>query len=197
MTVSMTQAIVATFQSLMSELHTCLPGRIEKYTQSTQKANVQPLLKKKYKDGTVESLPVLVNVPVVFPRTKSAGITFPISKGDGALLIFCERSTERWLSDGGEVEPGDPRKFDLSDAIAIPGLYSFSDSNIATSPSDLEIQNRDGAVAIGSNTTLVTQTLDGLVTGKSINPFTGTPYALLPGPNANGKNTSLKVRAEF
>lgn len=38
---------------------------------------------------------------------------------------------------------------------------------------------------------------DGLVTGLSVDPATGIPFSLLPGPNTKGKNVSLVVRGEL
>lgn len=195
--VTLSQAIENTFMTLISNLHTCLPGRIETYDFKRQKATVKPLIKKKFFGGNISPLPILTNVPVVFPRTKKAGITFPLSRGDGVLIVFSERSLEAWYSSGDDSEPQDSRKFDLSDAICIPGLYSFNQGNIASNNNSVEIQNKDGEIGLGQDTSKTTIVFDGLVTGKSINPFTGTPYSQLPGVNANGKNTSLKVRAEF
>lgn len=191
------QVLENTFLALMSEINTCLPGRIESYEVSSQKCTVKPLIKKKFFDGQALELPIIVEVPVQFSRSKNAGMTFPLKRGDTGFIIFSQRSMERWLASGEDVEPGDPRKFDLTDAIFIPGIFSFNIKNIANNNKDLEIQNRTGEVALGNDTSKTLISTDGLVTGKSINPFTGTPYALLPGANALGKNTSLKVRAEF
>jgi len=148
---TLSSALNTVFESLISDVHTALPGRIEKYEYATQKAQVKPLIKRKYLDGEVLELPVLVNVPVVFPRTKNSGITFPLTKGDGVLVIFTERALERWKSSGGDSEPGDRRKFDLSDGIAIPGCFSFKDANIASNNEDLEIHHNGFRIVIKKN----------------------------------------------
>jgi hypothetical protein len=188
---TLTQAVKTTINSILSEMHTCLPGRIEKYDYSNQKATVKPLIKKVYLNDDVLEIPVLVNVPIVFPRSKTSGITFPLNKGDGVLIVFSERSLERWYSSGEDSEPGDPRKFDLSDAIAIPGLFSFAQSNIAHNNDDVEIQNRNGSVALGSDTSNTQKLIDGVLTGKTLDQVTGLPY------NSVTTNMSQKVRAEF
>jgi hypothetical protein len=148
---TLAQAIANTFEALMSEIHTCLPGSVESYDYKTQKATVKPLIRKKYLDGASVEIPPLTNVPVIFPRTKKAGITFPISKGDGVLIVFAERSLERWYGTGEVSDPGDQRKFDLSDAVAIAGLYSFVDQNIASNNNDLEVQNEGQKITIKKN----------------------------------------------
>lgn len=148
---TLSDALVTTFWSLLASIHTCMPGRIESYEFKTQKASVKPLLKKKFLDGDVIEIPPLVNVPVVFPRTSTAGVTFPLKKGDGVLLVFAERSLERWYSSGLDSEPGDSRKFDLSDAIAIPGLFSFAQANLARNNTDLVVENEGQKITIKPN----------------------------------------------
>lgn len=112
----------------ISNMHTCLPGKIVSYDYTEQKATVQPLLKKKYADDEIQSLPEITNVPVVFPSGTNFSMHWPLNNDDSVLLFFSERSLDNWLSTGGEVAPSDPRKFDLSDAIAIPGLIPFPDT---------------------------------------------------------------------
>jgi hypothetical protein len=145
-------AIETTVMTLLAaNIHTCLPGRIETYEFKKQKATVKPLIKRKYVDDTVQELPVLTNVPVVFPRTKKSGITFPLIRGDGVLIVFSERALERWKSSGDDTEPGDSRKFDLSDGLAIPGLFSFADNNLASNNNDLEIHHNGFKIVIKKN----------------------------------------------
>ena len=203
---TLADAIVNTFWSLISSIHTCLPGRIEKYTRTEQKANVKPLIKKKYLDGTAVEFPVIPNVPIVFPRTKRGGITFPLEQGDGVLLVFSERALDRWLSSGEDVEPGDYRKFDLSDAIAIPGLFSFKQPNLATNDDDVEIHNegqritikKNGDIEIGVDVKkLVTETFATLFDNHVHNvSVAGTPSAQLgttSSPTAMAGSTPISV----
>ena len=145
------QTLTAAFNNKLSELNTCLPGRIEKYDYKTQKADIKPLIKKKYKSGTVEPLPVIVNVPVIFPRTADTMIHFPLNRGDGVIIMFAQRSIDTWLSKGGDSEPGDPRKMDLSDAIAIPGLYDFKAPTLALDNTNFRIRFKTGKITINPN----------------------------------------------
>lgn len=156
--------------SVLNSLHTATPGQIVSYDHTQNKAIVQPLLNKAYKTGSKE-MPLLNNVPIVFPK----GIYFPILPGDNVLLIFCERSIDLWKSVGGQVTPDDPRKFDLNDAVAIPVLQTFNadfsqnngtDFSINFNGSKISIsQNGDvqiktgGRVAIGNITTELLQVL--------------------------------------
>lgn len=119
----------------MSDVHVALPGRITSYDSTTQKASVKPLIKRGYMDEegerAAESLPVVTDVPVMFPGAGSYRITFPISSGDTGLLVFCSASLDRWLVRGGEVDPEDDRRNTLSDAVFYPGLRSFNSTSPA------------------------------------------------------------------
>lgn len=141
-------AIEAVVSNVLSGVHTCLPGRIESYDESEQKANVQPLIKKRYADGELVNLPIIVNVPVIFMRGGGALFSFPISVGDGVLLFFAERNIDLWLTKGGVVEPPDRRKFDLSDCIALPGLVDFANGDFPANNDDVMLRYSGGSVAI-------------------------------------------------
>jgi len=139
-----------TVKAALLDMHTCLPGRIEKVDKNSGKADVQPLLKRKFADGTVVNLPVIKNAPIATYRAGDAFISLPIKKGDKGMLIFAERSLDLWKLSEGIVNPNDVRKFDLSDAVFYPGLYSFGETIPAPAGDDLLIRNLRGDVLIGS-----------------------------------------------
>ncbi|MCK4521362.1 MAG: hypothetical protein KAU20_02225 [Nanoarchaeota archaeon] len=145
---SLTEAIENVVWNILSDLHTCIPAVIEKYDHKTHKADVKPMITKTYTDGTEMKLPVISSVPVVFPRSKEASFTFPIKKGDGVLLVFSERPLDTWLSTGKESPPNDGRKFDLTDAIAIVGLFSFEEPALEDNNEDALIKYKDSEIRI-------------------------------------------------
>lgn len=126
---SLSEPIARALDILSGNINVSIPGRVEAYDAAKQRASVKPLIKRKYIDGEVEGMPVIDGVPVVFPRSGGAAVTMPVHEGDGVLLIFADRSIDRWLVQGGEVEPDDRRKHDLSDCIAVPGLVAFPDAD--------------------------------------------------------------------
>jgi hypothetical protein len=73
----------------------------------------------------------------------------PLTRGDYVLLVFCERSIDAWLSIGGIVDPDDYRKFDLSDAVAIPGLFPFGQGQSVVSD-HLQIRNGEAIITVKS-----------------------------------------------
>lgn len=156
--VTLNDAISLANQYALSGIHTALPGAIISYDYTVQKATIQPLLNKVWSDGTTMAMPVLENVPVIFPRSGGASLTFPVLEGDTCLLLFIERSIDLWLTTGGQVNPDDPRKFDLSDAIAIMGLSPFSTSSPAQNNSDLLLTYAGSIVRIKESGAVVVET---------------------------------------
>lgn len=112
--------------SYMENVHTCIPGTIQSFDAKKNRVSVKPSIKKKIGNKTI-SYPIINEVPIQYPRSKDAAITFPITKGDGCIILFSETSMENYFNSlNNEVEPGDSRKFSLSDAICIPGISPFT-----------------------------------------------------------------------
>lgn len=115
-----------------ADLHVSLPGRVEKVVDADKgTVDVKPLVSDRVEvEGVVRviSVPVVTNVPLMWPGGSRGGITWDIAVGDTVLLVFSDRSLDRWLAMGGEVDPQDPRRHTLSDAVAIPGLRSFKEA---------------------------------------------------------------------
>ncbi len=115
-----------------ADLHVSLPGRVEKVVDAEKGiVDVKPLVKDRVEvagELRVICVPVVTNVPLLWPGGSRGGITWDIAVGDTVLLVFSDRSLDRWLAMGGEVDPQDPRRHALSDAVAIPGLRSFKEA---------------------------------------------------------------------
>ncbi len=145
------EVIRAAMTELSSEIFVALPGKVEKYDSTKQKADVKPLLKRgfTYDDGTddVDVLPVIPEVPVVFPRGGGYFLSLPIKKGDSVLLVFSDRSLDLFLQSSGKVDldPVDLRQHDITDAVAIPGLYPFPRAIVDDISNDLAMGKEQGA----------------------------------------------------
>lgn len=126
-TPSFAQVIQDHIEARLCDVHVALPASVEVYDHATQKATVQPQIKRIYRDGDEVLIPKIQDVPVAWPRANSAFLHFPLKKGDQVLLIFSERSIDEWKSQGGEVTPSERRKHAFSDAFALAGGYSFAD----------------------------------------------------------------------
>lgn len=165
--VTLNDAAKAVVDYRLNNVHTALPGSIVSYDYTVQKASVQPLLNKVWADGTNTPYPVLENVPVVFPRAGGGGLTFPVVEGDTCLLVFIERSTDLWLTVGGQVNPDDPRKFDLSDGVALMGLFPFTETSTADNNTDMVLTFADSLIRIKANGDIVIQTSSKVAIGNT------------------------------
>ncbi len=146
------EVIRSAVNSMLGDVHTGLPGRVEKWDPVTQKADIKPLIKRVFytfeRDRIVEELPVIPNVPVLFHRTGKFMITFPIKKGDHVQLTFMERSIDQFMAkQGDDTDPLDVRRFDLSDAVARLGFYPDSKALKNVDPDDM-VLGVDGGVVI-------------------------------------------------
>lgn len=54
-------------------------------------------------------LPILPDVPVVFPGGGGFALTFPVAAGDECLVVFASRCIDAWWQSGGVGEPMEPR----------------------------------------------------------------------------------------
>lgn len=108
----------------ISNIHTALNGKIISYDASINRAIVQPSGTYKTEDYREFAYPIIYNVPVVFPTGMggNSGVTFPISSGDGCLIIFAEKQLDDFVNNSNTSD--DLRKHSLNDAICIPGLYT-------------------------------------------------------------------------
>jgi hypothetical protein len=154
--------LAAIFDALTSDLHTCMPGRVIEFDADEQTISVQPCLKRKYlgEDDPV-NLPVIEDVPVVFPGSEDLWLIFDVKVDSYVLLVFAERAIAAWHDSGGIIDPEMARKFDLSDAIAIPGILPTPVMLDAAIDSDT-IAMRNSA-----NTTRVSVEEDGTITATN------------------------------
>lgn len=149
---------------IMSNLRVALPGIIQSFDPETVTCVVQPAVKGYESDDSGKksslSLPLLVDIPVIFPRGGGVTLTFPIKAGDECLLMFADRCIDFWWQNGGIQEPVDSRMHDLSDAFAIVGPQSQAQKISGISTSAAQLRTDDGAAFIeldpGSHAVTVT-----------------------------------------
>ena len=130
-----------------------IPGVVQSYNSNANTAEIQPAIRERIvkEDGTIEyvNLPLLINVPVVFPQAVGIGITFPIKKNDEVLVVFSDLAIDNFWEKGSVQNPIEVRRHDLSDGIAIPCLLSqknkstSSDLTMKNNPCSIKITNED------------------------------------------------------
>jgi len=128
--VTFPEAIKTAIQNFISDVNVCLPGKIIKIQDAKKrKISVQPEIKRVYLDNTELEPPIIENVPLKYTGSSKAILHYPIEIGDKVILIFSQRSLDNWLSDDKLTTPGNRRMFNITDAIAIPGIQSFKEDH--------------------------------------------------------------------
>ncbi len=151
-TPSRAEVIKAYVQSQMSELHVCLPGKVEKVDHENQTVDVQPQLKRRlqHEDGTVtfERLPVIPSVPLGFPRAGGFYSYLPPAVGDHVMVHFTDYSIDEWWDSGRETEPSFAHSHELTDCYAVPGGYPKPKALSDLNGNDAVIGKEDGSVLV-------------------------------------------------
>lgn len=142
----------AVADSLSTSLRVAMPGIIQSFDVDAVTATIQPAVKASVRqsDGSLSSvtLPLLVDVPVVFPRGGGVTLTFPVAAGDECLVVFADRCIDYWWQNGGVQEPVDQRQHHLADAFALVGPQSQAQKISGISTSAAQLRTDDGAAFI-------------------------------------------------
>lgn len=127
------------------EMHTAIPGKVTAFDAGTGFATVQPVAKFKKPNGETMDFPTVSGVPVVFPQSGGVTMAWPIKPGDGCLLVFAESALDYWMY-GKETDTS--LKFDLSNAIAIPGLSTASNAAMQKACAEDAVVVRSGGTTL-------------------------------------------------
>lgn len=143
----------------LGPVRTSIPGRIIDYNSTKQTATVEVVVRSRYFDTATEEFifyqpKPISNVPVQWPSGDGGSLTWPLAAGDPVTLVFADRSIDEWKSTAqNDNTPRDPRRFDLSDAIALPGARSPRSplSSAAIDGSDVVLRAKN-SVRLGDST---------------------------------------------
>ena len=149
-------AFEAIFRNLTAHIHTCTVAEVVSYNNLLNTATVQPCIKRLLKaEQNALQLPVFEDVPVVQTGGNGWIQTHGLAKGDYVVVLFAERSIANWLMMGGIQDPQDTRRFDMSDAIAIPLVTPMPTIATIIPPIDagaMVIRNTTGTISIACST---------------------------------------------
>ncbi len=126
---------------------TALPAIVVAANLAAQTVSAQPTIQGTITgpDGVARNvnLPLLVDVPIVWPRAGGFALTFPVAPGDEVLIVFASRCIDSWWQSGGIGAPAEVRMHDLSDGFAI--LAPTSQPKRLGGVSSSNVQLRDSA----------------------------------------------------
>lgn len=167
-------------KSEMIDVNTSINGEIVSYSNGF--ATVKPLANKRYKDGDILPYPLIFKVPVRWASFNGGkcGFKAPITAGDKVLIVFSQQA-----ADGSD----DMRRFDLTDAYAIPidnavtgqgsnnedALMWFGEASIKITKDGKIIMTAPAGIEYTAPTNDYTgaQTTQGLITGLAGLAITG------------------------
>lgn len=145
-------------ENAQSQIWTSMPAVVTDVNLAAQTISAQPAIQGSVSnpDGSTRNvnMPLLVDVPIVWPRAGGFALTFPIKAGDEVLVVFASRCIDSWWQSGGVGAPAEARMHDLSDGFAV--LAPTSQSKKLSNVSSANVQLRDEA-----GTTYVEITPDG------------------------------------
>lgn len=158
-------------------MRTIIPGEVLSFNAATQTATVRVSVASWRMDPDLDE-PVaffpepIANCPVYYPGGAGWSTRTPIEAGDRCLILVAERSIDEWMATGNRVAALDlGRRFDLTDAIVLPGLRPAADPLADFNDESFEVihengtvlrLNPDGTVYLGNSTTGVAEQLDAL-----------------------------------
>lgn len=138
---------------LLANVWTAMPGYVVDFDPATCTATVQLGVQAIVTDAdggkSNDNMPLLNNVPVVFPRGGGAMLTFPVEAGDECLVVFASRSCGAWKQSGGtQVQSAPGRMHSLSDGFALLGTSSQPNVIQNLSTSTTQLRSDDGGTYV-------------------------------------------------
>ncbi|MCG8155200.1 hypothetical protein JMY81_01140 [Brenneria goodwinii] len=154
-------AIQSAGMDMIGGLMIGMPGHVVAYNPDTQRAQVECGIQRRMNDGTVQTLPLLVNVPVRFSGSPDWMVFHELPSGTEGYIHFSQRSVDAWLDMGGPAPPMGPEMFSASDAFFSPGYRSLKTAIPELPTSGMGMSNRDGSVRIHLTDGGITLTVGG------------------------------------
>lgn len=149
----MEEGIRLAIRAQLLALQTCLPVRIESVDLAAMTVTAQPLIKaqRQLQDGSIvlETLPLIINCPIVFQGGGGWTFTFPIAPGDEAIVILSSRSIDNWWLAGGIQSQVELRAHSLDDGFVFVGPRSQPNVLESIDAVGPQLRSDDGLQSIG------------------------------------------------
>jgi len=148
-------------KAALLDVHTSFPARVESVRRDGTGwlVDVKPQglrhLPKRGGGTVTEELPVIPDVPMLWPVAGGWGMSMPIEAGDHVLVVASEHAIGEWRSRGEVCDPGLRGRHDLNGCFALPGAATagrfFADALGAAAESGIVI-GKDGGIQIAIST---------------------------------------------
>lgn len=160
---SLSDLINLAMRQVMLDLNCHALGTVQSFNSETQSATIQINYKQtvlrrdangNYKNVSLD-YPPLLDVPVLIMGGGAAHLTFPITAGDGCLVLFNDRDIDNWIQSGQNLAPASARLHSVSDGIALVGLSNFNDPIENYDTLRAALFNGETKVAVGASLVLI------------------------------------------
>jgi len=145
------ETIEVVLQQFRKTIYTALPATIESYNAETKRAKLLPAINSISTDNQSSALPVLVDVPVIFPASGAFTMHFPLAAGDAVLVVFSQRGIQNFKQDYKRSNPTNENILDYDSPIAIAGFGAISFTPAETNSASLQTNDGKNAVVIGES----------------------------------------------
>lgn len=119
---------------LQQRLNTQFPGVVMAYDPVKQRADVQPLIKRRRRgeddEPIDERLPVIPSVPILFPGNSKFEDIWDVEVGDRVWVECSQDSLDDYLQDGNEAPARDLPRYAIHDAVITGFLRDFGHARV-------------------------------------------------------------------
>jgi len=150
------ESIRAFVEEFGGRLHVGCPGTIVSYDAARQTCSVRPVSHVRVDTDEI-AMPVIDDVPVMWPRGSGWVVSGPLAAGDAVWLAFADRELDGWRGAGAAVSPSSPRAHHPSDAVALPmGVWPDASPDSRVSTTDVVVAGPGGSqISIKPNGSVV------------------------------------------
>jgi hypothetical protein len=160
-------------KSALVQTRVAAPGIIQSFNAERQTCEVKIAIREQLNiNGNLswKEIPLLVDVPVYFPRAGGYCLTIPVKAGDECLVVFADCCIDAWWQSGGIQNQVDKRRHDLSDGFAIVGFTSQARKVTNYSADTIQLRNDAGTDYIeidGSTVNVIANSVN--INGGTVN----------------------------
>ncbi len=132
-------------------IRVAMPGIVQSFNSEEQTVTVKCAVREKVDLNGIQTwteIPLLLDVPIVLPRAGGYVLTMPVQRGDECLVIFSDNCIDGWWQSGGVQNQVEIRRHDLSDGIAVMGLWSQPNIVPGYSTDGAQLRSVDGGASI-------------------------------------------------
>lgn len=161
----MPTALLAALQGWQSGMWTALPCIVQSFNAAAMtivaRSAIRGVVRNPQGSEYELEMPLLLDVPVIFPSGGGFTLTFPITEGDECLVVFASRCIDSWWQLSGVQGQAEFRMHDLSDGFAFVGPRSQPRAVSGISTTAVQLRTDTGETFVEVDNAHIRATPDG------------------------------------